>query len=31
MLGTWHLWIDASGNLRKKNGKASSDTDGVVV
>lgn len=30
-LGTWHLWIDAAGRLRVKNGKATSDGDGVVV
>lgn len=27
----YHLWIDGSGRLRIKNGKATSDTDGVVV
>ncbi len=31
LLGAYHLWIDASGNLRKKNGKAANDTDGVIV
>ncbi len=31
MLGTWHLWIDASGRLRVKNGKATNDLDGQVV
>lgn len=30
-MGLWHLWIDASGNLRKKNGAPASDTDGVIV
>ncbi len=31
MLGTYHLWIDGSGRLRIKNGKATSDLDGVAV
>ncbi|MDQ3540783.1 MAG: hypothetical protein M3440_08860 [Chloroflexota bacterium] len=31
ILGTYHFWVDASGNFRKKNGKATSDTDGVIV
>ena len=31
LLGTYHLWVDGSGNLRKKNGKATSDTDGTVI
>lgn len=30
-LGTYHLWVDGSGRLRVKNGKATSDTDGTVV
>ena len=31
ILGTFHLWIDATGDLRIKNGAPSSATDGVVV
>ena len=31
ILGTYYLWVDASGNLRIKNGKPTSDTDGVTV
>lgn len=31
ILGTYHLWVDTSGNLRIKNGAPSSDTDGTVV
>ena len=31
VMGAWHLWIDASGNLRKKNGPPVSDTDGAIV
>ncbi|MDQ3540900.1 MAG: hypothetical protein M3440_09445 [Chloroflexota bacterium] len=30
-LGTYHLWVDGSGRLRVKNGKATSDLDGVSV
>jgi hypothetical protein len=31
MIGTRHLWIDATGDLRIKAGHPTSDTDGVVV
>ncbi len=31
ILGTYHFWVDGSGRLRVKNGKATSDIDGVVV
>lgn len=31
VLGTYHLWVDATGDLRIKNGAPSSDTDGTVV
>lgn len=31
ILGTYHLWIDTSGNLRIKNGAPTSATDGVVA
>ena len=30
-LGAYHLWVDGSGRLRVKNGKATSDADGVIV
>lgn len=30
-LGTYYLWVDATGDLRIKNGAPSSDTDGTVV
>lgn len=30
-LGPYHLWIDSAGRLRIKNGKATSDGDGVVT
>lgn len=30
-MGTYRLWIDASGRLRVKNGKPTSDTDGTIV
>jgi hypothetical protein len=30
-LGTYYLWIDSTGALRKKNGKPTSDTDGDLV
>lgn len=30
-LGTYYLWVDATGDLRIKNGVPSSDTDGTVV
>lgn len=30
-IGTHHLWVDASGVLRIKNGVPNSDTDGVLV
>lgn len=31
ILGTNHIWVDATGKLRIKNGVPSSDTDGTVV
>ena len=31
ILGVYRLWVDASGNLRIRNGAPTSDTDGVVV
>jgi hypothetical protein len=31
ILGTYHLWVDATGDLRINSGAPSSDTDGVVV
>lgn len=31
ILGTNHLWVDSTGDLRIKNGQPSSDTDGTVV
>lgn len=30
-LGGYYLWIDGSGNLRKKNGKPSGRTDGTII
>jgi hypothetical protein len=30
-LGVYYLWVDATGNLRIKNGAPTSDTDGTVV
>ena len=30
-LGDYRLWVDATGDLRIKNGDPASDTDGVVV
>ncbi|GFE61919.1 hypothetical protein [Geobacter sp. AOG2] len=30
-LGSYYLWIDSSGNLRKKNGKPSGLTDGTII
>jgi len=30
-MGLWHLWFDASGNLRKKNGAPTGDTDGAII
>ena len=29
--GTWRMWIDSTGNVRKKNGIPTSDTDGTIV
>lgn len=31
VLGDYHLWIDATGDLRIKSSAPSSDTDGTVV
>ena len=31
VLGNYHLWVDATGKLRIKNGVPTSDTDGTVV
>ena len=31
VMGAYHLWIDANGNLRKKNGPPVSDTDRAIV
>jgi hypothetical protein len=31
VLGTNHIWVDATGKLRIKNGQPTSDTDGAVV
>lgn len=31
VLGTYHLWVDATGALRIKNGKPTTDLDGTVV
>lgn len=31
IMGAFHFWIDASGNLRSKNGVPTSDLDGIVV
>jgi len=31
VMGSYYLWVDASGRLRIKNGAPSSDTDGTVV
>jgi hypothetical protein len=30
-MGTYHLWIDATGKLRMKNGAPTSDLDGSLV
>jgi hypothetical protein len=30
-IGTYHLWVDSTGDLRIKNGAPTSDTDGAVV
>jgi len=30
-LGAYHLWVDATGDLRIKSGAPTSDTDGTVV
>lgn len=31
ILGNYHLWVDAGGSLRMKNGAPTSDSDGAVV
>jgi len=31
IMGSYHLWIDATGDLRIKNGTPLSELDGVVV
>lgn len=31
VLGTYHIWVDSTGDLRINNGAPSSDTDGTVV
>ena len=31
VLGTYHLWVDSTGDLRIKNGAPTSDTDGNIV
>jgi hypothetical protein len=31
IMGTYHLWIDGSGNLRIKSGAPTGDTDGTIV
>lgn len=31
VLGNYHIWVDATGDLRIKNGAPTSDTDGTVV
>ena len=31
IMGTYHLWIDAAGKLRVKDGRPTSDTDGTKV
>lgn len=31
IMGAYHLWVDATGDLRIKNGVPTSDTDGIVV
>lgn len=31
VLGTYHIWVDATGDLRIKNGAPTSGTDGTVV
>ena len=30
-LGSYHIWVDSTGNLRMKNGVPTSDTDGNIV
>ena len=30
-LGTYRIWVDATGDLRIKDGEPTSDTDGTVV
>lgn len=30
-LGSYHIWVDSTGDLRIKNGAPSSDTDGTIV
>ena len=31
VLGTYHLWVDATGDLRIKNGAPTLDLDGTIV
>jgi len=31
VLGSYHIWVDANGKLRIKNGSPSSDTDGTII
>jgi hypothetical protein len=31
VLGAWHLWVDATGDLRMNSGAPTTDTDGSVV
>ena len=31
VLGVYHLWVDATGDLRMKNSAPASDTDGSIV
>lgn len=31
VMGTYHFWVDATGDLRMKNGKPTTDLDGAVV
>jgi hypothetical protein len=31
VLGAYHIWVDATGDLRIKNGAPTSDTDGAVI
>lgn len=31
ILGTYHIWVDSTGDLRIKNGQPTGDTDGTIV